>query len=517
MRKSKQDRLMTNILSYAILQIVNMLVGLFLPRLYLAVYGSEINGVISTVNSFTTYFSYLEAGLGLTLIHALFKPLVDNDTCELNNILSYSKKQYQKISYMYLALVIVLSIVFPSISLTNDMGQLEFASLVLVIGLYGALDFYSMAKYRVLLTADRKEYVISNAMILAQILRFVFVWLLLQFNLSVVLVKAIPILTLIIRSVVLKIYVQRKYPAVNFMLNSNVVISSASHRWDALLLQISISTSVSLPTIIVSQVLGFNEANVYAVYSLVISAIIAIVSALSSGVSPMMGASIARGEDISQTYDIYEYIVSFVLAFVFSITAAMILPFIELYTSVVDDINYIHPTYAILISIWGALYSYRIPITAVINAAGIYRDNRVNNAVNLTIQIALGVGATVLFGVPGLIVVMILAALHRNIGLGVVNSRKLLKNGVGKSLIRQLVISLLVVASWMLSSFVLKEVKYNVITWIGISCLVAIVAFIVCVIIFAAIDIGAARKVSVFLSKKICKKKNTDIINGCKG
>jgi len=292
MTNKSKNRLFTNMTSYAILQIVNMLVGLFLPRLYLAVYGSEINGIVSTVNSFITYFSYLEAGLGLTLIHSLFKPLADKNTNELNGILSFSKKQYQKISTIYFILVVALSLIFPMARNTDAIGRFEFMSLVFVIGLYGTLDFYTMAKYRVLLTADRKEYVISNAMILAQILRFVFVWLLLQFNLSVVLVKAIPILTLIIRSVVLKIYVQRKYPAVNFMLNSNVVISSASHRWDALLLQISISTSVSLPTIIVSQVLGFNEANVYAVYSLVISAIIAIVSALSSGVSPMMGASI---------------------------------------------------------------------------------------------------------------------------------------------------------------------------------------------------------------------------------
>ena len=70
----KKNRLLTNMMSYAALQIVNMMVGLFLPRLYLAVYGSEINGVVSAVNSFISYFSYLEAGLGLTMIHSLFKP-----------------------------------------------------------------------------------------------------------------------------------------------------------------------------------------------------------------------------------------------------------------------------------------------------------------------------------------------------------------------------------------------------------------------------------------------------------
>lgn len=105
MKGRNQGRLVTNMTSYAALQIVNMLVGLFLPRLYLAVYGSEVNGVISTANSFISYFSYLEAGIGLTLIHSLFKPLAENNTEQTNGILSYSQKQYRRISGVYFACI----------------------------------------------------------------------------------------------------------------------------------------------------------------------------------------------------------------------------------------------------------------------------------------------------------------------------------------------------------------------------------------------------------------------------
>lgn len=110
----------------------------------------------------------------------------------------------------------------------------------------------------------------------------------------------------------------------------------------------------------------------YAVYNLVINAMIQIISALSSGVSPMLGRSIAQGKDIGKTYDIYDYIVSYVIAVFFSTTSIMLLPFIELYTNVVDDTQYIYFSYAILISVWAAVYSYRIPVTAVVNAAAIY-------------------------------------------------------------------------------------------------------------------------------------------------
>lgn len=505
MKIKSNNRLLTNMLSYAILQIVNLLVGLVLPRLYLSVYGSEINGVISTVNSFTTYFAYLEAGLGLTLIHALFKPLVDNDNGEINGILSFSKKQYQKISCVYFALVVILAAAFPMLSTTSAINKLEFMSLVLVIGGYGALDFYTMAKYRVLLTADRKEYVISYATILAQLLRFVFVWTLLKFDLSVVFVKATPIFTLIIRSAILKLYVRKKYPNVDFSAPITTNISATGHRWDALLLQISISTSVSLPTIIISQVLGFTEANIYAIYSLVISAVVAIISALSSGVSPMLGAKLANGENIRDLYNIYDYVVSFVLALAFSITAVMILPFVELYTNVTSDVNYSYPIYAVLISLWGALYSYRIPITAVINAAGIYRENRVNNIINLSIQIVLGVVFTLLWGIPGALLVMIIAAVHRNISLGLVNERKLLGDIMWKNIIRQVIISLIVVTSWYISKFALEGVEFDASTWVLVASIVCVIELVICVLVFAASEPKLAKKMFIFVKNKIAK------------
>ena len=495
MKIKSKNRLLTNMLTYAILQIVNMLVGLFLPRLYLSVYGSEVNGVVSTINSFTTYFSYLEAGLGLTLIHSLFKPLAENDFDSTNGILSYSKKQYHKISFVYLILVVALSLTFPFLKITNDIGRVEFIFLVLVIGLYGAIDFYSMAKYRVLLTADRKEYVISNAMILAQVLRFVFVWILLQFNLSIVFVKIVPIFTLFIRSIVLRIYISKKYPKCNFSTNSDINVSFSKNRWDALLLQISISTSISLPTIVVSQVLGYREANVFAVYCLVVCSLISLTSALSSGVAPMLGRAISQGKNINSTYEIFDFIVAVIISIVFSITVIMLLPFVKLYTNVVDDINYIHPSYALLMSIWGALHVYRIPVTAVINAAGIYRENRVNNIANLLIQIVGLIIGAVLFGIKGVIVVMIIASLHRNISLTKVNNNVLLHFNLKKCLLYQLLITIVIVSSFAISYNIISNIEFSICKWILIAVVVSVIEILINVIVFSVINSKTTKKI----------------------
>ena len=506
MSKNRQNRLLVNMLSYASLQVVNMLVGLFLPRLYLAVYASEINGIISTVNSFTSYFTYLEAGLGLTLIHSLFKPLAENDTSGLNGILSYSKKRYQNISFIYFVLVVAFSLIFPITKATQDIGKIEFTLLVFVIGIYGALDFFTMSKYRVLLTADRKEYVISNAMTLAQICRFVFTWILLQFEMSVVLVKLVPIFTLLIRSLILKLYIKKKYENINYNSKEHINTETSKSHWDALVLQISISTSVSLPTIIISQILDYKEANVYAVYSLVISAMISITSSLSSGVSPMLGRSIAEGKRINKTYEIFDYVVAVIISIVFSITAVMLLPFVKLYTNVVDDINYIHPLYAILMSIWGALYAYRIPVTAVINAAGIYRENRTHNIINLVMQFALGVIAAILFGISGLIIVMIISSLQRNISLTIVNNKVLLHSSIKNCILYQTLMIVLIAASFGVSYNIISNVEFSIVKWVLVAIFVAIIEAILCIAVFVASNHKVSQNVIQTLLSKLHKK-----------
>lgn len=501
---NKHNKLSVNMLSYAGLQFVNLFVGIFLPRLFLERYGSEINGVISTINSFTSYFAYLEAGLGLALIHSLFKPLAVRDAERISGILSYSKQQYRRISYIYFVLVILLSVLFPAMSSVSDLGRTEFFWLVLVIGLYGALDFYSMAKYRVLLTADQKEYIISGAMIIAQLLRIIFVWAVLQYNVSVVYVKAIPVLTLSIRSILLKLYVKRQYPAIMFSAPPEPVDSDLRNRWDALLLQISIATSMSLPALIVSRVLGFKEASVYAVYNMVVSAVVLCVSALSSGVSPLMGKKLACKQDVSSFYDIYEHGVAIAVTIVFSVTAIMFAPFIDLYTEVTSDVKYSYPVYGLLFSVWGALYSYRIPITALVNASALYRENRRTNIVNLVIQLVFGWILTWKFGIPGLLVAMIFASLHRNIAMGIINSKKVLGNGIDKSIVKQMASALLVVISYYLGSSAIQNIEINVIKWIITAIIATLGVSCMCIFVYSIIDVKITCKIIRILRQRIC-------------
>lgn len=494
-----------NVLTYALLQIVNLLVGLFIPRLLLKVYGSEINGAVSTVNGFITYFSFLEAGLGLTLIHSLFKPLTEKNYDNINSILVFSKRKYIKISVIYFALVVVLSLLYPIINNTSAMNYTEYSLLIFVIGSYGALDFYSMGKYRVLLTADQKEYVISIAMIVAQFVRFIVVLLFLQFNLSIVIVKVIPILTLLIRTLILKIYIAKKYPDISFNGKEYFSVNSSNKRFSALLLQISISTSVSFPVIVISTILGYTEANIFAVYFLVVNAVISLISALSSGAAPTFGKALSRNENIEKSYNVYEFIVSFVVTSVFSTTVFMFIPFIRIYTNNIVDVEYVYPIYALLFSLFGAAYSMRIPCTALLNAKGLYKENLINNIINLLIQVVMGVIFTIFFKIPGMIVALIISSLHRNISLSIINQKYIFSKNSFKFIFKNIIMFIVIIFFYKLSSMFTLNSNLTVLQWILYSFITFIFSFFVTLILNLIVDFKNCKYLFIKFVKKYKK------------
>ena len=500
-------KILINFASYGLLQIVNILVGFILPRLYLQIYGSEINGVIATINNFISYFSYVEAGLGLTLMYALYKPLAENNYDSINQIVTTTKKTYRKISIIYFTLVVIFAIVFPLLSEKTQLSYLDFSLLIVVIGAYGAFDYLFMSKYRLLLTADQKEYVISIAMSIAQVLRFIFVFLLLRVdNISVVVVKIAPVLTIFIRTILLRIYVKKHYPNVKFNVNSKYDIKKTSNI-SALLLQMSISLNLTLPAILVSQMVGYKESSVFSVYYMVISTVISFASIFSSGIAPTLGKKIQSHEDVTNLFEEYNFFISNLLSILFICSTILLLPFVQIYSSVVDDINYLNSNYAILFVVFGYIYASRIPYTAAVNSFGLYRENRLHNIINIFLLLSLSVVLTHFYGIEGSLISAIIVSFHRNITL-VYEVRKKIKFNFMKISLEFAIPLLIIICIHLIMHFTninLAIIDGNVIKWVLVAIGTLIVSLFINVLLGFLIDKKSLKSMFVRI-KKVVKR-----------
>lgn len=90
----RTSKFVLNSASTALLQVVTMVAGFITPRFLLMAYGSDVNGLISSINQFITYFNLVEAGLSSAAVYSLYKPIAENDHGKINRIVTAARNFY---------------------------------------------------------------------------------------------------------------------------------------------------------------------------------------------------------------------------------------------------------------------------------------------------------------------------------------------------------------------------------------------------------------------------------------
>ena len=113
-------------------QIVALVLGILVPKLILDNYGSEINGLLSSVTNIYTYIALVEAGVAAASCQALYKTIANKDREQTCAVLSATNKYYHRTGIIYLALVVVFSVLYPLLI----KSQISYATVFLVVLFY---------------------------------------------------------------------------------------------------------------------------------------------------------------------------------------------------------------------------------------------------------------------------------------------------------------------------------------------------------------------------------------------
>ena len=92
-----KKKLSYNILFSLLLQIVAVINSFITSKITINYFGSEINGLVSSINQFLNYISLLEGGVGAVIMAQLYKPIYENDKNKISDIISSSKKFFRQI------------------------------------------------------------------------------------------------------------------------------------------------------------------------------------------------------------------------------------------------------------------------------------------------------------------------------------------------------------------------------------------------------------------------------------
>ena len=95
----REKKLAKNTISSLFFQITTIVCGFILPRLILNSFGSEINGLVNSINQFLQIIAFLELGVGAVVQSSLYKPLADGNNEEISKIIVSAGKFFKKLAH----------------------------------------------------------------------------------------------------------------------------------------------------------------------------------------------------------------------------------------------------------------------------------------------------------------------------------------------------------------------------------------------------------------------------------
>lgn len=416
MNSSRTKKFMYNSMATAFHQLIVMIAGFITPRFMLVYYGSEMNGLVSSITQFITYFNLVEAGLAGAAVYSLYKPLAQGDHEGVSGVVSAAKHFYNVSGTIFAGLIGILAVLYP-IFVTSSLNPWLVGVLVVVLGAKSFLDFFTLSKYRVLLTADQKVYVVSLASSIYTILNTVVIVVLSMLHVNIVILYIMAIIPLSSRSIILHFYVKKNYPYVNYNAKRND--AALSKRWDALFLQILQSVQTGAPTVIATIFTTLKTVSVYSVFNMVMTGINGLLAIFQSGLSASFGDIIARKEikTLQKAYNEFEFMYYNIIFFVYSVAAVMLQSFVNIYTHNVTDTNYNQPVLAILFVINGLMYNIKTPQGMLVISAGHYKETRWRSLAQALIAVIGGAVLAPFFGLIGIMIGLLLSNIYRDIDL----------------------------------------------------------------------------------------------------
>ncbi len=407
----RKRRLLLNTGASVIHQIISIVCGFILPRLILSHYGSSVNGLVSSITQFLGFVTLMDMGVGAVVQSSLYKPLAEKDTYKISQIMAASNQFFSRIAIVLCIYSAILMAVYPFF-IDDSIGVVGTSVLVFSISLSMIAQYFFGITNQLLLNADQKSYIQLLTTTGTTILNTLMGCLCIYMNTSIQTVKLISSFVLFLRPLIYSIYVKRNYSIDRRVSFSKDVLTQ---KWDALCQHIATFVVDKTDVVVLTFLSTLKNVSVYTVYQLVVACLYHCCQTLVTGIQSLFGDMIAKGEKqkLLVTFSQFEWIFHFFVSLIYGCSGVLLVSFVGIYTSGINDANYINPVFSWIMTISYFFCSLRCFYNIVIKAAGHYRQTQKGAIIEAVLNIFISIIAVWKFGLVGVAVGTMISMAYR--------------------------------------------------------------------------------------------------------
>lgn len=424
-------RLSKNMFYSFVSRVVILLTGIVIQQQILVTFGSSLNGLTSAISQVMSYLVLLEAGLGTASIQAMYLPMAQNDWEKTSAIMKATAMEYRKIAGVFFLLLTIVAVVLPAI-VQKEVQYSVASGLTLITGGSYIASYIFGGKYKALLTADQKIYLLYIFDIITNITSCILRIIALNQGKGIIFVQLINLVCAVFKNFGFVYYVKIKYKKINYKIKPDY--KAIGKRWNVLIHNLAglIVNNTDIMILTISS--SLKLVSVYSIYNMIYGQLSTIIQStfMQSPQATFGRLFYEKKSRFEKAYVIYEVVITHLIFIICGIAIIMTLPFIRLYTLGVNDISYVDNTLPILFMIILLQNQIRTPALVVINALGKFKETQ-NGAIleaiiNLSVSIALYLFTPL--KLQGLLLGTICSYMYRSVDVIVYVYRNLLKRDI---------------------------------------------------------------------------------------
>lgn len=387
------------------------MLGIVIPKLLIVGYGSEVNGLLSSVRQIFVYVALLEAGIGTAALQALYEPVAKEDRKRTSEIMAATDRYYRRTGILYGLSILIISFVYPLV-VKSGLSFPIVAGVILLQGFSGVINYFFQGKFTILLRVDGKSYITTNAMTIVNVISKIAQIILILAGCNILAVQAAYFVIHLLQMLYITWYVKKNYSWLDLKVTPDYKALGQSK--NVIIHQISGLIFNNTDILVLTYFCGLKTVSIYSLYNLIISCVANIIDTLCSSVEFILGQAFNSDRNkflrLQETYETYYLAVSFAF---FTVTLIMLPSFIFVYSKGITDAVYTDKYLPLLFVILNILMYARRTSSQIINFAGHFKQTQVRSVIESTINLSVSIVLVYKIGIYGVLIGTIVALLYR--------------------------------------------------------------------------------------------------------
>lgn len=303
MRLDRTKNSIRNAVFGLLYRVISIVMPFMVRTVFIKILGVEFLGINSLFTSILTVLNLAELGFSSAIVFCMYKPIAENNTCEINALLLFYKRVYFYIGVIITTLGIIIIPFLPYIVKGGYPENINIIIVYLIFLFNTVVSYFLFAYLGSLITAFQREDIISKVnIVITTVMYLVQMVVLYTVKNYYIYILILPIFTIInnIRTALIAKKMFPQYTAIG-KISSELKKEIKEKVTGLLIFKICYVSRNAFDSIFISMFLGLADTAIYNNYYYVMNAVVGITSVLTSSVLAGAGNSVVS-DSVDKNY-----------------------------------------------------------------------------------------------------------------------------------------------------------------------------------------------------------------------